>query len=278
MPSLTRLARHAAIIRSHSAAFIAIGFSQSTCFPAFAAAIVWSACRCTGVATYTLWTSGSPRRSRHRGYQRLAPSPVASSARSARARLIATNSHAGDPRKAGATRLLTMSPAPITPHLNALKPDFERELDLAFSGPARGTRGAGQHRRDRSERRVAKLTVRIRELRVVQQIEHLHPQLRRNVRDLRQLDERRIDVELSRPPHCVAAGGAECAGGIGHLLEALSVEPLSNRWVAERRVADLVRPVVRDAGRQHVLRLRNRDRQAGPEIQETAHLPAAPSP
>ena len=40
-------------MRSHSAAFIAIGFSQSTCLPASAAAMVCSACRWTGVATYT---------------------------------------------------------------------------------------------------------------------------------------------------------------------------------------------------------------------------------
>jgi len=43
--------RAAAIIRSHEATSIAIGFSQSTCLPASTAAMVCSACWWTGVAT-----------------------------------------------------------------------------------------------------------------------------------------------------------------------------------------------------------------------------------
>ena len=52
-------AREAAIIASHSATDVAIGFSTSTCFPASSAATVCGACRAFGVPTTTASTSGS---------------------------------------------------------------------------------------------------------------------------------------------------------------------------------------------------------------------------
>src|SRR3954470_14122277 len=48
----------AAIIRSHSAAVVAIGFSHSTCLPAFSPRTVYSACRLLGRVMYTTCTHG----------------------------------------------------------------------------------------------------------------------------------------------------------------------------------------------------------------------------
>ena len=50
MPSLTPASRQAAVIRSASAAEVAIGFSHSTCLPALAAAMHCSACRASADA------------------------------------------------------------------------------------------------------------------------------------------------------------------------------------------------------------------------------------
>jgi hypothetical protein len=48
----------AAIIASHSATETAMGFSQITCLPALAAAIVSRMCSEFGVTTYTMSMSG----------------------------------------------------------------------------------------------------------------------------------------------------------------------------------------------------------------------------
>src|SRR6266487_1569234 len=252
MPSVTPFARHAAIMRSHSVRLIAIGFSHRTCLPASAAAVVCSACRYTGVATYTPSRSGSRTRSCHREYGRTTTEDVEaslacdspneranSSASSARARAIASSSHAGESRIAGATRLRAISPAPIKPQLNTIlkfgirnsefgieknsefrmladpnafripNSEFritsdsefhlEGDLHLALGRSARGARRAGEHRRDGAERRVAERRVRVRELRVVQDIEHFNAHFGIDVGNLRVLDHRQVDVEIARP-------------------------------------------------------------------------------
>ena len=112
-----RRARHAAIIRSHSATSIAIGFSQSTCLPASAAAMV-----CSRVE--------ADRRGHIHGVDagigdelppawdttRAAPISRANcSTRSARARLTPARVATGAVAERSATRFRTMSPAPMRP-------------------------------------------------------------------------------------------------------------------------------------------------------------------
>jgi hypothetical protein len=58
MESCTPADRHAAMMASHSATVLAIGFSQMTCLPAFAAAMQCSACSPLGVTTYTMSMAG----------------------------------------------------------------------------------------------------------------------------------------------------------------------------------------------------------------------------
>ena len=62
MPSLTPASRHAATIRRASAAVVAIGFSHSTCLPAFAAAMHCAACTPSTDAMITASSSGSASR------------------------------------------------------------------------------------------------------------------------------------------------------------------------------------------------------------------------
>src|SRR5476649_137261 len=170
-------------MRSHSRAVIAIGFSQRMCLPASAAAMVCSAWSWTGVATYTHSTSGSTTSSCQRRYDVRAPTSSAKAAASSpRARLTATISHDGESISAGATRLRTMSPAPIRPHLTGFKVPSELQLQghlhLALRCAAQRARLAGQHRRDGAEGRVSELPVRVRELRMVQEVEDFETELR----------------------------------------------------------------------------------------------------
>ena len=62
MPSLTPARRQAAVIRSASAAVVAIGFSQNTCLPASAAAMHCPACSPSADAISTASRSGSASR------------------------------------------------------------------------------------------------------------------------------------------------------------------------------------------------------------------------
>jgi hypothetical protein len=60
--SFTRAASQAAIMARASAELLAIGFSQSTCLPAAAAASTCSRCKPLGVTAYTARTSPFSRR------------------------------------------------------------------------------------------------------------------------------------------------------------------------------------------------------------------------
>ena len=54
----------ARIIARHSAWFIAMGFSQSTCLPALSAAMACSLCRWLGLAIHTTSIASSARKAR----------------------------------------------------------------------------------------------------------------------------------------------------------------------------------------------------------------------
>jgi hypothetical protein len=59
--SFTPLARHAAIISSHSSTVMAMGFSQKMCLPALAQSTTMSRCRSVGATTMTALMALSPR-------------------------------------------------------------------------------------------------------------------------------------------------------------------------------------------------------------------------
>src|SRR5437899_2006965 len=155
-------------------------------------------------------TSGSATSSCQREYHRRAPMSAANAAASSgRPRLTATMSQEGESISAGATRLRTMSPAPIRPQRTGsefmvpgsafvlvpgsiertLNPEpgtpnpslselqLHCHLHLTLGRAAERARRARQHRRDRAERRVAELRVRVRELRMIQQVEHFDSEL-----------------------------------------------------------------------------------------------------
>jgi hypothetical protein len=70
-------------------------------------------------------------------------------------------------------------------------------------------------RRDDAELALPNWPFGFRELIVVEQVEHFHPQLGRHVAELGVLDHRHVGVPLPRPAHRVAAGVAERARGVG---------------------------------------------------------------
>src|ERR1700722_4290028 len=87
-----------------------MGFSHRTCLPARRQRIDWGACKNTGVATYTASTGDSANAS-----SRLlqAGTPYGSAFRESRV-TIPTSLLRGSARIAGSTRLVVMSPMPMT--------------------------------------------------------------------------------------------------------------------------------------------------------------------
>src|SRR6516162_5093612 len=151
-------------------------------------------------------------------------------------------------RRAGARYRRLRSPPTGRSRVSELQ--LHRQLYLALGRTARRARRAREHRRDRAERRAAKLPVRIRKLRMIEDVEHLDARLAIDRPDFSVLDHREIDVELPRPTDAVSAGVAEGSGRVASLLETRRIEPRSDRWVRQCRIADRVGTIVRDAGRQ----------------------------
>src|SRR5262249_10887545 len=98
------------------------------------------------------------------------------------------------------------------------EPDLHSQLDLPLRGADRPA-GRVARRRDRPERRVPELAVWERELRVVQDVEGLDPELGLDLPDRRVLHEREVDVEDPRPAAVVAADVPEGGGAVRRALK-----------------------------------------------------------
>src|SRR5437762_13961149 len=127
--------------------------------------------------------------------------------------------------------------------LRILKPDLEPELNLPFHGAAQRARWARQQGRDGADRGVPDRGIRVRELRMVQEIECFNPELRGVAADLRILGERRVDVERAGSADDSAAGVPERSRDVGGRHEARRVEPAIDCGIADVAIAGTVRPV-----------------------------------
>src|ERR1035437_4742617 len=116
-----------------------MGFSHSTCRPARRHAMLWRACRNTGVATYTASapdSASADSRSCHAG------APYASALRGSRVTIPASRPR-GSARMAGNTRLLAISPMPMTSQRNMMS----MVLAWNISGAAGGVTAVGRFMR-----------------------------------------------------------------------------------------------------------------------------------
>src|SRR6185436_18211548 len=130
-----------------------------------------------------------------------------------------------------------------TGRLPALPQQLEPELEL----PRIVGRG------DRAERAGAAVAVRRAEVRVVQEIERLEPELElHGPADGERLRRGQIDLPELRPPHAVAAGVAERLARTGRHADARRVEPLRDARILRQRIATDVGAVV--VGTAEVLR------------------------
>ena len=75
---------------------------------------------------------------------------------------------------------------------------FHSQLHLTLDRAAQRAVRARQHRRNRADRRVADRRVRVGELRVIEQVERLDPDLGLDAADTGVLDQRGVDVERAR--------------------------------------------------------------------------------
>ena len=145
--------------------------------------------------------------------------------------------------------------------------------------PQRAHAGFWQHRADR--RRGVGRSLKLRcgglELRVVQEVEGLAAQLEVGAADPRVLDERHVEVELSRPVHDVAAGVAVRAGVVGGTLEGGRVEPLLDGRIVESRSPIMFGrcPVPPGVESMPVCCVTRREGQARAPVADPAQLPAA---
>src|SRR4029450_3150668 len=109
-----------------------------------------------------------------------------------------------------------MPPAAQTP--SRISPQ-QLESELKLTGILR--------RGDRTERSRAAVAVRRSEIRVVEQIERLEPELERGrPGDLKPLRSRQVHLPEVRTAHAVAAGIAEWLARIGRRRDARLVEPV----------------------------------------------------
>ena len=101
----------------------------------------------------------------------------------------------GDRRGGGRLEEVDAQSASICANLR-LEFRLHANLDLPFRRPAQRAGGVRQHLRDRG---VAKLPLRLRELRVIEQVERLDAELGFDLPESRELDDREVDVELPGP-------------------------------------------------------------------------------